>query len=797
MSFKNLVLILLFLNSLQAIGQLGGDSWQQVSEEGSGTLLISYSENRPFIYQNENSEWEGIEYELLLDFKEFIASNYQKDLTLEWQYLPTFESLFDTLRYSTQPMLGLASLSITEDRKNQIHLTQAYLPDIEIIVTSNNLESSHNLGEFARMLKNSRALSVPNSTFERNILDLKENYFPNIFIQNVSSVDVLIDSIHSRDNLWGYISLPNYLISYRNNKQVVRQRFFAVENEGLAIGGTSTSDWHVPLNEYFNSSRFSEKLDELISFYLGPTFNKVVWSISAESSDASTNNLANKEVGMLTLEKELQATQLKQNALEIENKNLIISSVVIGVAFLLILLSVLFLFLRHKSQTNRQLNEKNEQIKQQANNIRESYENLKRLSEVGRDISASLSVEHINERIYESLNSFMDVGVFGIGLFNEKNQTLDFSGVIERGKKLNFFQYELSDASRLAVHCFNQNEEIVIQSLQDEFSNYSPALPETKQGDHTESIIYMPLSQGSKRVGVISVQSFNKHAFTDYQVDVVRNIANYSKAALDNASAYELISKQAEVLEQANEEIKKNTEFIERQNEELVSVNREKNDLIGIVAHDLKNPLASALSLTNTFSAEERITEEDHEYLFLIRKNLNRMNELINKILDIKRIEANSLDPQFEEVNLKYILEEAVDDLLVQAENKNIRIEMDLLPAKVSIDPDLSLQVFENLISNAIKFSNSGSKIHIKMSDVNGDSMVEVIDEGPGLTEDDKGKLFRKFQKLSATPTGGEISTGLGLSIVKEYVNKMNGEIRCESEVGKGANFIVSFKKAQ
>jgi signal transduction histidine kinase len=144
---------------------------------------------------------------------------------------------------------------------------------------------------------------------------------------------------------------------------------------------------------------------------------------------------------------------------------------------------------------------------------------------------------------------------------------------------------------------------------------------------------------------------------------------------------------------------------------------------------------------------------------------------------------------------LKNIIEPVVDQLRIQAENKSISITRDIISSSAIIDPNFAVDIFENLISNAIKFSNIGTNISIKVSENEKNVVVEVGDEGPGFTEDDKTKLFGKFQKLSAKPTGGETSTGLGLSIVKKYVDAMNGSIRCDSEPGKGTNFVVKFKK--
>ena len=110
-------------------------------------------------------------------------------------------------------------------------------------------------------------------------------------------------------------------------------------------------------------------------------------------------------------------------------------------------------------------------------------------------------------------------------------------------------------------------------------------------------------------------------------------------------------------------------------------------------------------------------------------------------------------------------------------------------------DAVASKQIFDNLISNAVKFAPINSSVNITLSQTNNSILFSVKDNGPGLTEKDKKSLFKRFSKLSAKPTGGEHSTGLGLSIVKKLVEKLRGKVWCESEFGAGAEFIVELPR--
>ena len=130
------------------------------------------------------------------------------------------------------------------------------------------------------------------------------------------------------------------------------------------------------------------------------------------------------------------------------------------------------------------------------------------------------------------------------------------------------------------------------------------------------------------------------------------------------------------------------------------------------------------------------------------------------------------------------------------ANRKNLTIHSELQRNGCFVKADLNymVQVLENLMSNAIKFSPRGKAIRVKAGKHKKLVRIEIIDQGPGIRKEDMPRLFKKFQRLAARPTGNEDSTGLGLSIVKRFVDSMGGEVRCESTFGEGANFIVEFE---
>ncbi|MCI0751458.1 MAG: tetratricopeptide repeat protein, partial [Flammeovirgaceae bacterium] len=243
-----------------------------------------------------------------------------------------------------------------------------------------------------------------------------------------------------------------------------------------------------------------------------------------------------------------------------------------------------------------------------------------------------------------------------------------------------------------------------------------------------------------------------------------------------------------------NKKLKAQKEEIESINKTLVELNEEKNDLIGIVAHDLKSPLnqiSGMLEIIKLTNKDQPV--EQHEYTAKIEQSTNRLKKMVSKILDVSAIESKTLNITLEKINITELLNEIVTRFTAQATKKDITIvkEFEELIPSILSDNGYVSEVLENLMSNAVKYSPLGKLVTIRLSKKTPYVRVEFIDQGQGISEKDMKNLFGKYHKLSARPTAGEDSTGLGLSIVKKYVLALNGRVWCESEEGKGSNFIV------
>jgi signal transduction histidine kinase len=256
---------------------------------------------------------------------------------------------------------------------------------------------------------------------------------------------------------------------------------------------------------------------------------------------------------------------------------------------------------------------------------------------------------------------------------------------------------------------------------------------------------------------------------------------------------------QQEILEEQAREIEIANTALQEKNFELESLNNEKNEFLGIAAHDLKNPLTHIIMASGTATRYyDRMNDNDiQEQFHSIGVVAGRMQEIIANLLDVNAIERGGFTMNIVSFDIAPKLSATVRDYAARAAEKHIVLHYEASKSvSVVADEQAVMQVLDNLISNAVKYSPHGKKVFVRLNASDTTVRVEICDEGPGLSEEDMKKLFGKFARLSARPTAGEHSTGLGLSIVKKLVEAMNGKVWCESELGRGASFIVELPTA-
>ena len=248
------------------------------------------------------------------------------------------------------------------------------------------------------------------------------------------------------------------------------------------------------------------------------------------------------------------------------------------------------------------------------------------------------------------------------------------------------------------------------------------------------------------------------------------------------------------LVEAHNQAIAAQNEALRQQNERLEDLNREKDGLISVVAHDLRAPLNRTAALSELVRSAGDLSAEQIRFMEMIQKVNEDGGRLIQDLLEMNSYENNDFLIEKQRVNLGDVVEHSVSGFEKAARAKSIAIHIasPIHPIEAHTDEKLLSRVIDNLLSNAIKFTKSGRNVYISVGKDAHRAQVIIRDEGQGISLEDQKKMFRKFQRLSARPTAGESSTGLGLSIVKTLVDRLDGEIKLQSEVGKGTEIEIS-----
>ncbi|HPP86702.1 MAG TPA: ATP-binding protein, partial [bacterium] len=262
---------------------------------------------------------------------------------------------------------------------------------------------------------------------------------------------------------------------------------------------------------------------------------------------------------------------------------------------------------------------------------------------------------------------------------------------------------------------------------------------------------------------------------------------------------------------QKHEELKKLNEELKNTLEDKNKIEQKKNELISVVSHELRAPLTSIAGTLNIILSKLRdnVSNEVLELVNLSFNSAKRMQNLINNILNLEKIETDNFEMMITENNIDEIIQTVISDLSTQIKEKNMQIEYQQTKYSAFCDWNATYRVFMNLLSNAIKFSSNNGKIiinvieydceNLKKTDENARCIncskcarISIRDYGRGIPEHFKDKIFGKFKQAQvedATVKGG---SGLGLAICKLLVQKQNGKIWFESKEGEGAEFFFT-----
>lgn len=500
--------------------------------------------------------------------------------------------------------------------------------------------------------------------------------------------------------------------------------------------------------------------------------------------------------------KEAQIVSL--HAQQSAQRNLLIGTLI----SLVMLLAIATLLLRNnrlKQRTNRLLREQKEHIDEKADELKRQKENVELLSEIGRKITASLSVEKIISTAYNNVNKLMDANVFGIGIFNPDRNLLEYPSTYERGKPLPPYVNTIDDESRFGAICFTHTREIVVNDLSDASNHFSGPLPEPQQGLQPASTIFLPLIHKEDKLGVITVQSFQKNAYSDYQLFMLRNIATYAAIALQNAKSYQKLNSTLETLQATQAQLV--------HSEKMASL----GELTAGIAHEIQNPL----NFVNNFSEingelvdelhdlistiNGRIPEAAADLLHILKENSGkilhhgrRADSIVKGMLQHSRATTGVNEPT--DINALAVEYLRLSYHGLRAKNKafNAEFSMDLdeTMGKIKVVPQDIGRVLLNLFNNAFQATIEKRKTalgsyqpRVNLSTRQGVRGIElrITDNGNGVPQEFIDKIFQPF--FTTKPAGA--GTGLGLSLSYDIIKAHGGDISVETTEGEGSEFLI------
>lgn len=369
---------------------------------------------------------------------------------------------------------------------------------------------------------------------------------------------------------------------------------------------------------------------------------------------------------------------------------------------------------------------------------------------------------------------------------------LGVAGRIEPGQPLT----ALMDPSCL------EKTQAFLQSLRTQNAAFNWELNVPVDGERVESLHF---AGGAAEGGFLVVGARSRSGVSRFYEELVRinnEQANALRAALKDASLQMRVqadrdSHHFDELSQLNNDLATAQRELAKSNAELGRLNDQKNQFLGMAAHDLRNPLEVILTYSE-FLAEEAassLTPEQASFVETIRSSSDLMLRLVEDLLDLAKIEAGKLELDLERVDLARLVASNVARNRVLAAKKQIEIHLhspESSPLEMLIDATKMEQVLNNLIGNAVKFSPLGSAVDVCVTPEDGRVLLAVKDHGPGIPAEERDKLFRPFARTRVRSTAGEKGTGLGLAIVKRIIEGHGGEIHVESEAGRGSAFLVS-----
>jgi two-component system, sensor histidine kinase and response regulator len=417
--------------------------------------------------------------------------------------------------------------------------------------------------------------------------------------------------------------------------------------------------------------------------------------------------------------------------------------------------------------------------------LEQRNDELALLNKAVQSLNSSLDLDQVLVMILEAVRQLLNVDICSVWLLEPGTdelvcrQSAGPHSEIVRG-------WRLRRGTGLVGMVAQQGKSLIVQdSLKDErqFKDV-----DRQSGQSLRSLLTVPLWVREKVIGVLQVASTEPGRLGEAELRTVEPLAATAATAIQNAHLYERAWQVIEERIQAEETARQAQQAAE-------AANRARGEFLSRMSHEIRTPIHGIIGMTQ-LTLDTHLSDDQRQYLEMIKSSADSLLEIINDILDFSKIEARRLELEAVEFDLRPVVELAANTVAVRAHQKNLElichIEPDV-PTKLVGDPRRLQQVLVNLLGNAVKFTEQGEiVIHVQVDSETAEKVdlhITVSDSGIGIPEDKQDLIFEAFNQVDGSATRRYGGTGLGLAISRQLVELMGGQIGAESHLGVGSTF--------
>jgi GAF domain-containing protein len=402
--------------------------------------------------------------------------------------------------------------------------------------------------------------------------------------------------------------------------------------------------------------------------------------------------------------------------------------------------------------------------------LAERVQELQTLQLFEQNLQTSLELERVLDITLTNAMDSLGISIGVMGIIRQESEP-ELYLLAQRGMPTEMGRYK-KDPWPLTRGIMGRVARLGEPALVNDITQEKDYVPTTHR---TRSLLAVPIIRDDRVIGVINLENTDPDYFTEDDLSFVTILVSHAAIAIDNAQLFDQVK----------------------------YVNQAKSEFMNMASHELKIPMTSIKGFAKLLlmGAGGSLTDQQKEFLNVISRNVDRMDQLVNNLLDVSRIEANRIRLQIENVQMREVIHDVVESVQNQVKNKNLNLTLNIdkdLP-EIRADYMRMVQIVTNLISNAYKYTPDGGSIIVTAcpyyQNGNGDIQgvaVTVKDTGYGISKEDQAKLFTNFFRSGDQKIRDEPGTGLGLSITKTMVETHGGELTFESEYGKGSSFTFT-----